>query len=186
MKRFFDVVIALIGLLVFFIPSLLIALIIKLDSKGPVIHWSRRIGKDNTNFFMPKFRTMQINTPQKATHLLNDSTLHITSIGYILRKLSLDELPQLYSVLKSDMSLVGPRPALFNQHDLIELRTNLKLHKLKPGITGWAQVNGRDELTIEEKVQFDAEYLLKSSIRFDLYIIWLTMRKSLNKEGITH
>tara|TARA_B100000674_G_scaffold491045_1_gene508178 strand:+ start:1441 stop:2001 length:561 start_codon:yes stop_codon:yes gene_type:complete len=186
MKRFFDVVIALIGLLVLFIPGLLIALAIKLNSKGPVIHWSKRIGKNNTIFFMPKFRTMQINTPQKATHLLKDSSLHITGFGYILRKLSLDELPQLYSVLKSDMSLVGPRPALFNQHDLIELRTNSKLHKLKPGITGWAQVNGRDELTIEEKVKFDSEYLLKNSISFDLYIIWLTIRKLLNKEGITH
>ncbi|MBL0712761.1 MAG: sugar transferase, partial [Desulfosarcina sp.] len=160
--------------------------LVKFSSPGPIIHWSSRIGIDNRIFRMPKFRTMHTNTPNVATHLLNDPNRFVTPIGRILRKTSLDELPQLFSVLKGDMSFVGPRPALFNQHDLISLRTEKGIHRITPGITGWAQVNGRDELPISEKVEYDAYYLANRTISFDIRIIFRTILSVVNSEGINH
>ena len=186
MKRFFDFLLALIGTLFIFIPSLIIALLIKITSKGPILFWSKRIGENNKIFFMPKFRTMKENTPDVATHLLKDPERFLTLIGPFLRRSSLDEIPQLYSVLLGAMSLVGPRPALFNQDDLISLRSKRGIHKIKPGITGWAQINGRDEITIPEKVSLEEEYLDKMSWKMDMYILWLTFVKVLKKESITH
>jgi len=168
------------------IPMLFIALLVKITSEGPVLYWSDRIGKDNTIFRMPKFRTMRVNTPEVATHLLTSSDQHLTSVGKMLRKFSLDELPQLVSVLKGDMSFVGPRPALYNQDDLVELRTKKGIHKLVPGITGWAQVNGRDELPIPVKVEFDEYYLKHRSFVFDLRILFLTFSSVVSSRGITH
>jgi O-antigen biosynthesis protein WbqP len=165
---------------------LFIALLVKITSEGPVLYWSDRIGKDNTIFRMPKFRTMRVNTPEVATHLLTSSDQHLTSVGKMLRKFSLDELPQLVSVLKGDMSFVGPRPALYNQDDLVELRTKKGIHKLVPGITGWAQVNGRDELPIPVKVEFDEYYLKHRSFVFDLRILFLTFSSVVSSRGITH
>jgi O-antigen biosynthesis protein WbqP len=185
-KRVFDFVFALILSLIFMPVFLIFALLIKLTSKGPVIHWSSRVGKDNCIFRMPKLRSMRIDTPQVATHLLSDSAAFVTPVGSFLRRTSLDELPQLFSILKGDLSFVGPRPALFNQDDLISLRTEQGIHRLVPGLTGWAQINGRDELPIPVKVQFDNEYLQTCSLWFDLKIIGATVSKVLRREGVKH
>ena len=165
---------------------LFVALLVKLTSKGPAIYWSDRVGKDNVIFRMPKFRTMRTDTPVLATHLLNDPDHYLTPVGRFLRKSSLDELPQFLSVLKGDMSFVGPRPALFNQEDLIRLRKEKNIHHLVPGITGWAQINGRDELPIPVKVSFDEEYLRRQSFLFDMKIIWMTFLKVIKREGVSH
>jgi len=186
MKRLFDFLSALIIVVIIIPPSLITALLIKITSKGSILFWSKRIGVNNKIFLMPKFRTMTQDTPDVATHLLKDPDQFLTSIGPFLRRSSLDEIPQLYSVLLGDMSLVGPRPALFNQEDLINLRTEKGIHKLKPGITGWAQVNGRDEITIPEKVSLEEEYLDKMSWKIDMCILWLTFVKVLKKDSITH
>ena len=183
--RIFEIIISVFVFFIILPIFFLIVLIIKLSSKGPVIHWSKRVGKDNQFFLMPKFRSMYVDTPQVATHLLNDKS-YITPIGRFLRKSSLDELPQLLSVIKGDMSIVGPRPALFNQEDLIKLRTDKGVHALRPGITGWAQINGRDELPIPVKVEFDEYYLKNRNLFFDLKIIFLTIWKVLKKDGIVH
>jgi O-antigen biosynthesis protein WbqP len=185
-KRVFDLIFATILSAVLFPLLLLFGLLIKLSSKGPVIHWSNRVGKNNCIFRMPKLRSMRIDTPQVATHLLSDSSAYLTAIGSFLRRTSLDELPQLYSILSGDLSFVGPRPALFNQDDLIALRTERRIHLLVPGLTGWAQVNGRDDLPIPVKVQFDLEYAQKQSLRFDLRIIFATIFKVLRGEGVNH
>jgi len=186
MKRIFDLSVSFCGLLVLLIPLLLIAAGIKLTSRGTVLYWSNRVGKDNRIFKMPKFRTMRTDTPSVATHLLEDPDTYVTRIGRILRKSSLDELPQLISIVKGDMSLVGPRPALFNQDDLIELRTRKGIHRLTPGLTGWAQINGRDELPIPVKVEFDNYYLLHQSLSLDMKIILRTALKVIFREGVTH
>jgi O-antigen biosynthesis protein WbqP len=164
----------------------LISLLVKLTSKGPVLYWSDRIRKDNIVFKMPKFRTMNLNTPDVATHLLQTPDAYLTPLGPVLRKFSLDELPQLWSVLRGDMSFVGPRPALFNQDDLIALRTEKGIHKLIPGITGWAQVNGRDDLPIPVKVEYDAYYLKNRSLFLDVKILMMTLFKVLKREGVQH
>lgn len=186
LKRIFDISICLLFVALFLALFLLVWLAVKLTSKGPAIYWSSRIGKDNRTFIMPKFRTMRIGTPAVATHLLDNPDQYLTPIGSFLRKTSLDELPQVWSILKGDMSLVGPRPALFNQDDLVELRTLKGVHCLTPGLTGWAQVNGRDELPIPVKVEFDQEYLKRQSFLFDLKILWLTVLKVIRREGVTH
>lgn len=186
LKRIFDIFFSIVFLLVFSVPVFLIALAIRLTSQGPAIYWSRRIGKNNVIFRMPKFRTMQTDTPAVATHLMIDPDAYLTPIGKFLRKTSLDELPQLWSILKGDMSVVGPRPALFNQDDLVELRTAASVQKLSPGLTGWAQINGRDELPIPEKVKLDTEYLQRKSFLFDLKIIFLTFVKVLHRQGVAH
>ncbi len=170
----------------FGLPMLLVALLVKLTSLGPVLYWSDRVGMGNKIFKMPKFRTMRIDTPAVATHLLKEPDVYLTPIGHFLRKSSLDELPQLWSVLKGDMSFVGPRPALFNQEDLIALRTAKGVHRLIPGITGWAQINGRDDLPIPVKVEFDIHYLKHRSLMFDIKILFLTLFKVLRSEGVTH
>lgn len=186
MKRVleFSVGMIIIGLLFWFI--LLVAILVRVTSTGNVIFWSNRVGKKNKQFMMPKFRTMKSETPVVATHLLCNPDSHLTNIGQFIRKYSIDELPQLWSILKGDMSFVGPRPALFNQDDLITLRTEKGIDKLVPGLTGWAQVNGRDELPILEKVALDVEYMERQSFLFDLYIIWLTLLKVIRRDGITH
>ena len=185
-KRFSDLCfVTLLFLPVFFI-TLAIFLLIKIDSAGPVLHWSKRVGSNNKIFLMPKFRTMFMDTPDCATHLLDNPGQHITKIGKFLRKSSLDELPQLYSVLRGDMSMVGPRPALHNQYDLIKLRTVKDIHHLRPGITGWAQVNGRDSISIQDKVEYDEQYLDKQSLFFDIKIVFLTFASVLNKQGVSH
>jgi O-antigen biosynthesis protein WbqP len=185
-KRIFDVVAAL-ALLILLLPLLLIvALLIKVTSKGPVVHWSDRVGKNNRIFSMPKFRSMRIDTPQLPTHLLLNAKAYLTPVGSFLRRSSFDELPQLWSILMGNLSFVGPRPALFNQKDLVALRTERGIHSLVPGLTGWAQVNGRDELPIPVKVQFDYEYLLRQSLKVDLKIIYMTIGKVLHQEGIRH
>jgi O-antigen biosynthesis protein WbqP len=186
MKRLFDLFLSLCLFVILLIPFLFIALFVKLTSKGPVLYWSDRVGEDNKIFKMPKFRTMRIDTPAVATHLLNDPDAYLTPIGSFLRKSSLDELPQLLSVLKGDMSFVGPRPALFNQDDLVALRTEKGVHRLIPGITGWAQINGRDELPIPVKVSFDEYYLKNKSFLFDLKILWMTFLKVSKREGVSH
>ena len=163
-----------------------IALLVKLTSQGPVLHWSRRVGKGNMIFQMPKFRTMHINAPAIATHLLKNPLKYLTPFGRFLRRFSLDELPQLWSVLKGDMSFVGPRPALYNQDDLIELRTRKGLHKLMPGITGWAQVNGRDNLTVYQKVEYDEFYMKNKSFFLDLKILYMTLFKVIKSDGVKH
>ena len=165
---------------------LLLAIAVRLESPGPALHWSRRVGRDNILFSMPKFRTMRIGAPNVATHLLGDPDQWITPLGRFLRRTSLDELPQLWSVLKGDMSLVGPRPALFNQDDLVALRTAGGVHRLRPGLTGWAQVNGRDELPIPQKVALDLEYLRRRSLAFDLQILATTARTALSGRGVSH
>ncbi len=172
--------------LVLALPILLIALAVRLTSPGPALYWSDRVGRHNRLFKMPKFRSMRTDTPAVATHLLDDPARWLTPIGPFLRKSSLDELPQLWSILKGDMSFVGPRPALFNQDDLIALRTEAGVHALVPGLTGWAQINGRDELPIPQKVALDAEYLRRRSLGFDLRILWLTAVKVLRREGVQH
>jgi len=186
LKRSFDLVLATILLAVFIVPLTLIGVLVRITSPGPILYWSDRVGRDNHIFKMPKFRSMHVGTPAVATHLLQDPSRHLTPIGGWLRKTSLDELPQLWSVLKGDMSFVGPRPALFNQDDLITLRTQYGVHKLVPGVTGWAQVNGRDELPIPEKVKLDVEYLQRRSLRFDLWILLLTFARVVRHEGVSH
>ena len=186
MKRFLDLVIVLCAGLVLLLPLALVALAVRLSSRGPILYWSDRVGRNNQIFRMPKFRSMHIGTPALATHLLTKPESYLTPIGSFLRKSSLDELPQLWSILAGDMSLVGPRPALFNQHDLIALRTERGVHTLLPGLTGWAQVNGRDELSIPEKVTLDAAYLQRQSMGFDIRILWLTVVKVLGRHGVSH
>jgi len=186
MKRFVDFFLSLVVLACAAIPLLLIAVLVKLTSNGPVLYWSDRVGRDNRIFRMPKFRSMNVDTPAVATHLLQDPKSVLTPVGDFLRKSSLDELPQLWCVLIGDMSFVGPRPALYNQDDLIALRTELGVHKLPVGVTGWAQVNGRDELPIPEKVALDAEYLQRHDLLFDIYILWLTFIKVLRRDGVSH
>ena len=186
MKRVTDFCMALLLSMLCLLPCLLIALVIRLTSPGPALYWSDRVGRKNAIFRMPKFRTMSIDTPAVATHLLGDPDRFLTPVGPFLRKSSLDELPQLWSILKGDMSFVGPRPALFNQHDLVALRTRFHVDELLPGLTGWAQVNGRDELAIPDKVKLDAEYLARQSWLFDLKILFLTFVKVVKREGVTH
>lgn len=186
MKRIFDLTMAGFLLCSLCVPILIITLMVKLTSKGPILYWSDRVGINNEIFRMPKFRTMRVDTPAVATHLMKDPDAYLTPIGSFLRKFSLDELPQLYSILKGDISFVGPRPALYNQDDLIELRTGKGIQQLIPGITGWAQVNGRDKLPIPAKVGFDGYYLKNRSFSFDLKILWITVVKVLKKEGVTH
>ena len=186
MKRLFDLFFVVVILAVTVIPMLCVALLVKLTSKGSVLYWSNRVGMHNQIFSMPKFRSMKVDTPAVATHLLEDPKSVLTPIGDFLRKTSLDELPQLWCVLKGDMSFVGPRPALFNQDDLIALRTEKGVHQLRVGITGWAQVNGRDELPIPQKVALDAEYLHRQSFRLDMYILWLTFIKVMRRDGVSH
>lgn len=186
MKRLFDLLLTVIATVVFIVPICVVALLVKLTSKGPVLYWSDRVGQDNHIFRMPKFRSMKIDTPAVATHLLQDPKSVLTPVGDFLRKSSLDELPQLWCILKGDMSFVGPRPALFNQDDLIALRTDQGVHRLVPGLTGWAQVNGRDELPIPQKVALDVEYLQRQSFACDLKILWLTLVKVLKKDGVSH
>lgn len=186
MKRGFDLVLAVLAALVLLLPLALVALAVRLTSPGPALYWSERVGRNNRNFCMPKFRSMRTDTPAVATHLLTDPQRWLTPIGPFLRRSSLDELPQLWSILKGDMSFVGPRPALFNQHDLIALRTQAGVHHLRPGLTGWAQVNGRDDLPIPIKVRFDAEYAQRLSLAFDIKIIWLTALKVLKRDGVAH
>lgn len=186
LKRLFDFLLALMAFLILSIVFLMVALSVRLTSKGPIFYWSQRVGKNNTIFLMPKFRSMWIDTPAVATHLLNNPETLLTPIGSFLRKSSLDELPQLWSILKGDMSFVGPRPALFNQNDLISQRTAAGVHTLTPGLTGWAQINGRDELPIPKKVALDTEYMQRQSFWFDLKIIALTFLKVIKKDGINH
>lgn len=186
MKRLFDLLLALIAGLFLLIPIVIVALLVRLTSPGPALYWSDRVGRDNRIFRMPKFRSMRVNTPAVATHLLADPASFLTPVGSFLRKSSLDELPQLWSILKGDMSFVGPRPALFNQDDLIALRTEKGGHRLVPGLTGWAQINGRDELPITQKVLLDEDYLHKKSFGFDLWILWLTFLKVLRRDGVSH
>jgi O-antigen biosynthesis protein WbqP len=185
-KRATDFLIALFLVALLAVPSLIIALLIRITSKGPALHWSDRVGAENRIFSMPKFRSMYVGTPAVATHLLENADSYVTPIGRFLRRTSLDELPQIWSVLKGDMSIVGPRPALYNQYDLIALRTQQGVHRLRPGITGLAQVNGRDELSIPEKVRFDREYLDRQSLTFDLRILVLTLVRVARREGVAH
>ena len=186
MKRIFDIFLSCLGSLILFVPLLLVAMAVCLTSPGPMLYWSDRVGRNNRIFKMPKFRSMRVGTPAVATHLLTDARSHLTPIGSFLRKSSLDELPQLWSILVGDMSFVGPRPALFNQQDLIALRTELGVHTLVPGLTGWAQVNGRDELPIPEKVKLDVAYLQRQSLSFDIRILWQTFVKVLKRDGVLH
>ena len=185
-KRIFDFVMAVILSGIFAVPMLLIALLVKKSSEGPILYWSERVGLQNGIFRMPKFRTMRIDTPAVATHLLKNPDEYLTPVGSFLRKFSLDELPQLWSILKGDMSFVGPRPALFNQDDLIRLRTLKGVHEIVPGITGWAQVNGRDDLPIPKKVEYDSYYLDKKSFFFDMKILYMTILKVIKAEGLRH
>jgi len=186
MKRLFDLLMALVAGVLLLVPVVLIAILVRVTSNGPALYWSSRVGRNNKLFKMPKFRSMRVGTPAVATHLLADAQSHLTPIGAFLRKSSLDELPQLWSILVGDMSIVGPRPALFNQYDLIELRTAAGVHTLVPGLTGWAQINGRDELPIVQKVALDVEYLRRKSFMFDLQIIMFTVVKVIRKDGIVH
>ena len=186
MKRLFDLGLALCAAAILLVPVLLVALAVRLTSAGPALYWSDRVGRHNRIFRMPKFRSMRIDTPAVATHLLENPAQWLTPIGPFLRKSSLDELPQLWSILRGDMSFVGPRPALFNQDDLIALRTEMGVHELVPGLTGWAQINGRDELPIPAKVKLDVEYLQRRSMAFDLKILLWTALSVLRRDGITH
>jgi O-antigen biosynthesis protein WbqP len=186
MKRMFDLLLCLLAGMVLLLPLVLVAIAVRLTSKGPALYWSDRVGRNNVIFKMPKFRSMRLGTPAVATHLLGNPAAHLTPIGSFLRKSSLDELPQLWSILVGDMSFVGPRPALFNQHDLMALRTEKGVHILVPGLTGWAQVNGRDELPIPQKVQLDVVYLQRQSLWFDIRILWLTFVKVLRRDGVSH
>lgn len=185
-KRAFDILAALGGLIVLSPVLLALALAVRLESKGPALHWSRRVGRQNRNFAMPKFRTMRVGAPDVATHLLSDPQAWITPLGKVLRRTSLDELPQLWSVLVGHMSLVGPRPALFNQDDLVALRTAAGVERLRPGLTGWAQINGRDSLPVPDKAKLDAEYLLRRSFWLDLKIIVLTALSAFGGGGVRH
>jgi O-antigen biosynthesis protein WbqP len=185
-KRTFDLFLGIGAGLLLAVPILLVALLVRLTSRGPALYWSDRVGRNNTLFRMPKFRSMRVGTPAVATHLLEHPDAHLTPIGSFLRRTSLDELPQLWSILEGKMSFVGPRPALFNQEDLIALRTEAGVHELVPGLTGWAQINGRDELPIPEKVRLDAEYLRRRSFAFDLKILWMTAQRVIRREGVWH
>lgn len=185
-KRVFDLSLALAAAVVLAVPVLLVAVLVRLTSSGPALYWSDRVGRQNTLFKMPKFRSMRVGTPAVATHLLADPSVYLTPVGSFLRKSSLDELPQLWSILVGDMSFVGPRPALFNQNDLIELRTRHGVHDLVPGLTGWAQINGRDELPIPDKVMLDVEYLQRQSLGLDIRIVWWTFVKVIRRDGIAH
>ena len=186
MKRLFDLWLALCAAVVLALPVAVVAVAVRLTSPGSALYWSDRVGRHNKIFRMPKFRSMQVGTPAVATHMLADAKSHLTPIGSFLRKSSLDELPQLWSILVGDMSFVGPRPALFNQDDLIAMRTEYGVHELVPGLTGWAQINGRDELPIPDKVKLDVEYLQRRSFWFDIRILWLTFVKVIRRDGITH
>lgn len=186
MKRLFDLLLGIPIAILLVLPICLIALFVRMTSRGPVLYWSERIGRHNRVFRMPKFRSMHIGTPAVATHLLMDPQSYLTPIGSFLRKSSLDELPQLWSILVGDMSFVGPRPALFNQDDLVALRTERGVHELVPGLTGWAQINGRDELPIPEKVKLDVEYLRHRSLWFDIKILWLTFVRVVRRDGVSH
>ncbi len=185
-KRIFDLLLAGLAALLLCVPACLLALLVRLTSRGPALYWSDRVGRHNRIFRMPKFRSMRLGTPAVATHLLTDAQAFLTPVGSFLRRSSLDELPQLWSILVGDMSFVGPRPALYNQHDLIALRTERGVHQLLPGLTGWAQVNGRDELPIPRKVELDVEYLQRQSLWLDIRILWLTLVKVVRREGVTH
>ncbi|MDP3818981.1 MAG: sugar transferase [Methylotenera sp.] len=185
-KRIFDLCLALFFLLFLLLPFLLVAVMVRVTSAGPVLYWSDRVGRNNNIFKMPKFRTMRVDTPAVATHLLPDPKQFLTPIGSFLRKSSLDELPQLWSIISGDMSFVGPRPALFNQDDLVALRTQYGVDKLVPGLTGWAQINGRDELPIPDKVKLDVDYMNNQSFWFDLKIILLTFLKVIRRDGVQH
>ncbi|MFM9902217.1 MAG: sugar transferase [Polaromonas sp.] len=186
MKRCFDLVLALVAACALAVPLAVVAVMVRLTSRGPALYWSDRVGRDNAIFQMPKFRSMRVGTPAVATHLLTNPASHLTPIGSFLRKSSLDELPQLWSILVGDMSFVGPRPALFNQADLIAQRTEIGVHRLVPGLTGWAQVNGRDELPIPQKVALDAYYARHQSMVLDLRVIWMTFLKVLRRDGVSH
>ena len=186
MKRLFDLVLAALASLILIIPCAVVAVMVRITSPGPILYWSDRVGRGNSIFKMPKFRSMRVETPALATHLLTDPDSHLTPVGSFLRKSSLDELPQLWSIIKGDMSFVGPRPALYNQQDLIELRTQSGVHVLVPGLTGWAQVNGRDELPIPQKVAFDTEYLRRKSIVFDIRILFLTLLRVIMRNDVAH
>jgi O-antigen biosynthesis protein WbqP len=186
MKRLFDLLVAIFAALLLSVPVLLVALAVRLTSRGPVLYWSDRVGRDNKPFKMPKFRSMRVGTPAVATHLLADPDVWLTPIGSFLRNTSLDELPQLWSILVGEMSFVGPRPALFNQHDLIALRTEQGVHVLLPGLTGWAQVNGRDALSIPDKVKLDVAYLQRMGFWFDIKVLWFTLLKVLQRDGVSH
>jgi|TARA_B110000263_G_scaffold248914_1_gene265003 O-antigen biosynthesis protein WbqP len=186
MKYFFDILVSIFLSLILITPVILLCFLIKFSSKGTILFWSDRVGKNNIIFSMPKFRTMMVDTPQLATHLLENPEDYYTPLGKFLRKYSLDEIPQLLSIFRGDMSLVGPRPALFNQNDLINLRQKKGIDAIKPGITGLAQVNGRDEMTIPTKVGYDEEYLNTLSMKIDIYILWLTLLKVVRKEGVSH
>jgi O-antigen biosynthesis protein WbqP len=186
MKQIFDLILGVVVFALLATPVLLIVIIVRLTSKGSALYWSDRVGKNNEIFKMPKFRSMLIDTPAVATHLLDNPDSYLSPIGGFLRRSSLDELPQLFSVLKGDMSFVGPRPALFNQEDLIALRTEKGVDKLLPGITGWAQVNGRDELSIPDKVALDVEYLNCQSFWLDIKILWMTFLKVIKRDGVSH
>jgi O-antigen biosynthesis protein WbqP len=185
-KRIFDILLCVVAGFLFMGPALTVACVVRLTSKGPVIFWSYRVGRQNIIFSMAKFRTMHVGTPSVATDDLQNADLHLTSVGAFLRKSSLDELPQLWHILRGDMSFVGPRPALFNQKELVELRNTKGVQMLTPGLTGWAQVNGRDQLSIVEKVAFDAEYLDSKSTLFDLKILWLTLLRVVRSSGVSH
>jgi len=186
MKRVFDIFLGCLTALILFVPVLLLGMVVRLTSKGPALYWSNRVGRNNVIFKMPKLRSMRVGTPAVATHLLADACLHLTPIGSFLRKSSLDELPQLWSILAGDMSFVGPRPALFNQQDLIALRTEKGVHKLVPGLTGWAQVNGRDEQSMAQKVALNTEYLTRQGFWFDIKILVLTLFKVVQRGGVLH
>lgn len=186
MKRILDLFLAIVALMVLLVPLLVVSVMVKLTSSGPALYWSDRVGRQNTVFKMPKFRTMKVGTPAVATHLLADANTYLTPIGSFLRRSSLDELPQIWSILTDEMSFVGPRPALYNQQDLIELRTAYGVHELTPGLTGWAQINGRDELPIPQKVALDVEYLQRQSLWFDLKILALTALKVLRRDNVAH
>ena len=186
MKRLFDLLLGLCAAAVLALPIIVVAVLVRLTSTGPALYWSDRVGRHNAIFKMPKFRSMRVGTPAVATHLLQDPKVYLTPIGSFLRKSSLDELPQLWSILMGDMSFVGPRPALFNQDDLVTLRTQFGVHELVPGLTGWAQVNGRDELPISDKVKLDFEYLQRQSLGFDIRILWMTFVKVIKRDGVSH
>jgi len=186
MKRIFDLLLGVAIFVLLAVPMLLISIAVRFSSKGPALYWSDRVGKNNKIFKMPKFRSMLVDTPTVATHLLDNPDAYLSPIGEFLRRSSLDELPQLLSVLKDDMSFVGPRPALYSQDDLIALRTEKGVDKLLPGITGWAQVNGRDELSIPDKVDLDVEYLQRQSFWFDMKILWMTFLKVVKRDGVSH
>lgn len=186
MKRVLDLLLGLIAMAIFFVPFCILAVLVKCTSRGPVLYWSDRVGQNNQIFSMPKLRTMRVDTPVVATHLLTNPEQFLSPIGGFLRKSSLDELPQLWCIVRGDMSVVGPRPALFNQHNLIEMRTTCGVHTVRPGLTGWAQVNGRDELPLPEKVKFDQDYLHLQSLSFDVKVILLTFLKVVRRDGIVH